>query len=107
LDDWQQAYGIAPSVSSRLHQAHMTLTLKNCRAKVLLSTKSKCVAASISAALVPDLSHLPKGDESDKTEICIDGSDILFDTKTDDIATLRASINSYLRLADTSYRCLV
>jgi tRNA threonylcarbamoyladenosine modification (KEOPS) complex Pcc1 subunit len=107
LDDWQQAYGIALSVSSRLHQARMTLTLKNCRARVRLSTKSKRIAASISAALAPDLSRLPKGDESDSTEICLDGYDVLFNTKTDDIATLRASINSYLRLADTSYRCLM
>ena len=81
------------------------MTLKNCKAKIRLSPKSARVADSICAALAPDLSHLPK-EEDERTNICLDGSNIMFDTKTDNIATLRASINSYLRLADASYRCI-
>jgi tRNA threonylcarbamoyladenosine modification (KEOPS) complex Pcc1 subunit len=34
------------------------------------------------------------------------GSSIIFKIATDDLASLRANINSYLRLADASYRCI-
>jgi tRNA threonylcarbamoyladenosine modification (KEOPS) complex Pcc1 subunit len=33
-------------------------------------------------------------------------SDIVFTIETNDIASLRASVNSYIRLADASYKCI-
>jgi tRNA threonylcarbamoyladenosine modification (KEOPS) complex Pcc1 subunit len=39
-------------------------------------------------------------------EISIKSSKVIYKIETDDIASLRASINSYLRLADASYKCL-
>lgn len=35
-----------------------------------------------------------------------DNSNVYIEIESDDIPTLRASINSYLRLADASYRCI-
>lgn len=34
-------------------------------------------------------------------------SNVFVEIKSDDIPSLRASINSYLRLADASYRCII
>ena len=34
-------------------------------------------------------------------------SDVFIEIKSDDIPSLRASINSYLRLADASYKCII
>jgi tRNA threonylcarbamoyladenosine modification (KEOPS) complex Pcc1 subunit len=82
----------------------MTLTLKSCKAKIRISTKSKRAADSIGAALVPDLSRLPK--DEGRATISLKNSDIIFKIETGDIASLRASINSYLRLADASYKCI-
>ena len=80
------------------------MTLKSCKAKVTLSPKNKRAASSIRAALAPDLARLPK--DEGRATISLYNSDIIFKIETGDIATLRASINSYLRLADASYRCI-
>jgi tRNA threonylcarbamoyladenosine modification (KEOPS) complex Pcc1 subunit len=87
-----------------LRQGHTTLTLKSCKAKIRLSSDGKRAVNSIRAALTPDLSRLPK--EEVRAFISLENSDIFFRIETDDIASLRASINSYLRLADASYRCI-
>jgi tRNA threonylcarbamoyladenosine modification (KEOPS) complex Pcc1 subunit len=34
------------------------------------------------------------------------GSSIIFNIESDDIASLRANVNSYLRLLDASHRCI-
>ena len=95
-------------MNSKLPQAHMTLTLKNCRAKIRLSTKSKRAANSICAALSPDLSWIPKESGKGGSKIFINNYDVFFKIGVvDDVATLRAIINSCLRLADASYRCLI
>jgi tRNA threonylcarbamoyladenosine modification (KEOPS) complex Pcc1 subunit len=62
------------------------------------------VAASIRDALAPDLKRLPKTEG--RAEISLKNSDIIFTIETGDIASLRASINSYIRLADASYKCI-
>lgn len=80
------------------------MTLKSCRAKIRVSAKSRRVAASIRDALAPDLKRLPKTEG--RAEISLKNSDIIFTIETDDIASLRASINSYIRLADASYKCI-
>ncbi|MGI8832144.1 MAG: KEOPS complex subunit Pcc1 [Nitrososphaeraceae archaeon] len=41
------------------------------------------------------------------TQITYDGkSNVFIEIESDDISSLRASINSYLRLADASYKCI-
>lgn len=82
----------------------MTLTLQSCRARIRISAKSRRAAASIRDALAPDLKRLPKAEG--RAEISLKDSDIIFTIETPDVASLRASVNSYIRLADASYRCL-
>lgn len=78
--------------------------MKSYRAKIKISAKSRRVAASIRDALAPDLKRLPKTEG--RAEISLKNSDVVFDIETGDIASLRASINSYIRLADASYKCI-
>jgi tRNA threonylcarbamoyladenosine modification (KEOPS) complex Pcc1 subunit len=82
----------------------MTLNLKGCKSEIKVSANSKRIATAVFDALAPDLAHVPKTDYS--AEICLKNSDIIFKIETSDIASLRANINSYLRLVDASYRCL-
>lgn len=77
--------------------------MKNCRARIRVSAKSRRAAASIRDALAPDLKRLPKTEG--RAEISLTDSDVVFEIETPDIASLRASINSYIRLADASYKC--
>jgi tRNA threonylcarbamoyladenosine modification (KEOPS) complex Pcc1 subunit len=79
-------------------------TLKSYRARIRISPKSRRVAASIRDALAPDLKRLPKTEG--RAEISLKNSDIVFTIETNDIASLRASVNSYIRLADASYKCI-
>ena len=80
------------------------MTLKSYRARIRVSPKSRRVAASIRDALAPDLRRLPKTEG--RAEISLKDSDVIFDIETPDIASLRASVNSYIRLADASYKCI-
>lgn len=82
----------------------MTLNLKSFKARIKVSTRSKRVAAGICHALAPDIRLTPSTDC--RAEISLENSEIVFKIETSDIASLRASINSYLRLADASYKCL-
>ena len=101
---WRQAYGTALSATSRSRQEHMTLTLKGYKAKIKVSAKSKRIAAAVRDALAPDLRLMPTRNR--RAEISLKNADVVFKIETSDIASLRASINSYLRLADSSYKCL-
>jgi tRNA threonylcarbamoyladenosine modification (KEOPS) complex Pcc1 subunit len=101
---WQQGYGIAPSATTRSHQGPMTLNSKSYKARITVSTRSNRIAASICQALAPDLRLMPTTDCI--PEISLKSSKVIFKIETSDIASLRASINSYLRLADASYKCL-
>lgn len=80
------------------------MTLKSCRARIRISAKSRRAAGSVRDALAPDLKRLPKTEG--RAEIFVVNSDVIFDIVTPDIASLRASMNSYIRLADTSYKCI-
>lgn len=79
------------------------MTLKSYKAKIRVYAKSRRVATSIRDALAPDLKRLPKTEG--RAEISLKNSEVLFAIETADIASLRASINSYIRLADASYKC--
>jgi tRNA threonylcarbamoyladenosine modification (KEOPS) complex Pcc1 subunit len=100
----QQGYGTAPSATARSLRGHMTLSLKSYKAKIKVSTRSKRVAAGICHALAPDLTFMPS--TGSRAKIFLKNSEVIFRIETGDIASLRASINSYLRLADASYKCV-
>ena len=101
---WQQGYGTALSATARSLQGHMILNLKSYKARIKVSTRSKRVAAGICHALAPDLRHMSS--TSSRAEIFLKNSQVIFKIETSDIASMRASINSYLRLADASYKFL-
>jgi tRNA threonylcarbamoyladenosine modification (KEOPS) complex Pcc1 subunit len=101
---WQQGYGTALSATARSRQGLMTLNLKSYKARIKVTTTSKRVAAGICHALAPDLPLMPS--TGCRAEISLKNSEVIFKIETRDIASLRASINSYLRLADASYKCL-
>jgi tRNA threonylcarbamoyladenosine modification (KEOPS) complex Pcc1 subunit len=101
---WQQGYGTALSVIARSLQGHLTLNLKSYKARIRVSTRSKRVAAGIFHALAPDLRHMSS--TSYRAEIFLRNSQVILKIQTSDTASMRASINSYLRLADASYKCL-
>lgn len=66
--------------------------------------KRTAVARSIYCALAPDMPKL-RG-KGERLAISQKGSSVIFKIETDDIASLRANVNSYLRLVDASYRCI-
>lgn len=101
---WQQEYGTALSATARSLQGHMILNLKSYKARIKVSTRSKRVAAGICHALAPDLRLTSLA--GSRAKIFLKGSEVIFKIETSDIASMRASINSYLRLADASYKCL-
>jgi tRNA threonylcarbamoyladenosine modification (KEOPS) complex Pcc1 subunit len=101
---WQQGYGTALSATARSLQGHMILNLKSYKARIKVSTRSKRVAAGICHALAPDLRLTSL--TGSRAKIFLKGSEVIFRIETSDIASMRASINSYLRLADASYKCL-
>ena len=101
---WQQGYGIALSANTRSHQGPMTLNSKSYKARIIVSTRSSRIASSICHALAPDLNLMPATDCIQ--EISAKSSKVICKIETSDIASLRATINSYLRLADASYKCL-
>lgn len=101
---WQQGYGTALSATARSLQGHMILNLKSCKARIKVSTTSKRKAAAICQALAPDIRLPPSSDA--RAEIFLKNSEVIFKIETNDIASMRATMNSYLRLADASYKCL-
>ncbi len=101
---WQQGYGTVLSATARSLQGHMTLNLKSYKARIKISTRSKRVATGICQALAPDLRLTPSTGST--AQIFLKNSEVVFKIETSDIASMRASINSYLRLADASYKCL-
>jgi tRNA threonylcarbamoyladenosine modification (KEOPS) complex Pcc1 subunit len=82
----------------------MTLKLKSYKARIKVSTTSKRKAAAICQALAPDIRLPPSNDA--RAEIFLKNSEVIFKIETNDIASMRATMNSYLRLADASYKCL-
>lgn len=79
------------------------MTRKSCTSEITIRVKGP-KARSIYSALAPDLEKLQGKSES--LELKQSSAGIVFSIETDDIASLRANINSYLRLVDASYRCL-
>lgn len=61
-------------------------------------------ARSVFLALSPDMNKLEGSDE--RLAMLRKDSSVIFNIETDDIASLRANVNSYLRLLDASIRCI-
>jgi tRNA threonylcarbamoyladenosine modification (KEOPS) complex Pcc1 subunit len=101
---WRQGYGIVLSATTRSHQGPMTLNSRSYKARITVSTRSSHIAASVCHALAPDLQLMPTTDCI--SELFLENSSVIFKIETSDIASLRANINSYLRLTDASYKCL-
>jgi len=58
----------------------------------------------IYSALKPDIDHVIEGHTC--ADMKLDGDIIHIDINSDDLSRLRASLNSYLRLAKTAIDCL-
>ena len=106
----RQAYGIAQNAITRLQAALMTLTSKNYKARIQISfeapiRKSTLIAKSIYSALDPEIKH--SSDSGVVTRISVDVPDLFIEVETDDIPKLRAIVNSYLRLVNAAYKCIV
>jgi tRNA threonylcarbamoyladenosine modification (KEOPS) complex Pcc1 subunit len=110
LTELRQAYGIAQNAITRLQAALTTLISKNYKARIQISfrapiNKSTLIAKSIYSALDPEIRY--SSDSGVATRISINISDLLIEVESDDIPKLRAIINSYLRLVNAAYKCII
>ena len=76
------------------------MTLKSCRSEIRIKVHA---AGAIYSALAPDIPKLTE--KGERLAMSRKGSTIVFTIETDDLAALRANVNSFLRLVDTSHRC--
>lgn len=76
------------------------MTRKNCRSEIRIKAHA---AGAIYSALAPDIPKLTE--KGERLAISRKGPTIIFTIETDDLASLRAKVNSFLRLVDTSHRC--
>jgi tRNA threonylcarbamoyladenosine modification (KEOPS) complex Pcc1 subunit len=106
----QLVYGVVKNAVIKLQVEHMTSTPKNYKSNMKISFKNKSVATQgriakcICAALKPDTKR--SSNSSEKIKISSDASNVFIEIEADNISSLRASINSYLRLINTSYKCI-
>lgn len=78
------------------------MTSTNCRTEITIRAGSR--ARSVYSALAPDMKKLQGKNES--LGMSLSGSFITFSIETDDLSSLRANVNSYLRLAHASLKCV-
>ena len=105
-----QVYGIARNANTKLQLGLMMSILKNYKARIQISFeapahKSTLIAKSIYSALTPDTKI--SFDSGAITRISVHIRSLSIEIGTDDIPSLRAIVNSYLRLVNTSYKCIV
>ena len=104
-----QVYGIVQNAITKLQLGRTMSTSKNCKAKIQISfktstSKSNLIVKSIYSALNPDIKSSP--DPGVKTGACVYNSNLHIEIETNDVPSLRAIINSYLRLANASYKSI-
>lgn len=82
------------------------MTLLACRAEIRIRvTGPQSKAGSICSALAPDLKKLEE--KGERLALTVSGQNLLFSVETgDDLASLRANVNSFMRLVDAAHRCL-
>ena len=88
----------------------MTLTSRNYKARIQISFeaptgKSTLIAKSIYSAVDPEIRY--SSDSGVVTRISINVHDLLIEVESEDIPKLRALVNSYLRLVNVAYKCIV
>ena len=103
-----QVYGIVQNAITKLQLGHTMSTSKSCKARIQISfkrstSKSSLIVKSIYSALNPDIKSSP--DPVVRTGACLYNS-LYIDMETNDVPSLRALINSYLRLANASYKSI-
>ena len=76
------------------------MTRKSCRSEIRIKAHA---AWAIYSALAPDIPKLTEKGEC--LAMSRRGSTIVFKIETEDLASLRTNMNSFLRLVETSYRC--
>ena len=114
-----QEYGSAANVSSRSQLVRTTLTLKSCNASFRIkiynvsNAKSNLIASSIFRALTADTNGKTRTNTKQSFHSATEGASlqltnsvVVFDVKSKDVASLRASLNTYIRLTEASYRCI-
>lgn len=94
-------YGNVPSVNTLLQAEHTTLSPRRFNATVRIETKHSRI---IYSALKPDIVHSIEGRVSADMKL-VDKA-VIINISSDDLSHLRASLNSYLRLAKTAVSCL-
>ena len=104
-----QVYGIVQNAITKLQLGRMMSTSKNCKAKIQISfktstSKSSLIVKSIYSALNPDIKSSPE--PVVRTGACVYNSNLYIEMETSDVTSLRAVINSYLRLANASYKSI-
>jgi tRNA threonylcarbamoyladenosine modification (KEOPS) complex Pcc1 subunit len=110
LIESRQAYGIAQNANTKLLLGHMMSISKDYKARIQISFeapahKSTLIAKCIYSALNPDAEI--SFDSGAITRISVHIRSLSIEIETDDIPSLRAIVNSYLRLVNTSYKCIV
>lgn len=106
----RQVFGIVANATTKLRLGPMISRLTNCKAQIEISFKaqnlsqSRLLARSISASIVVDTKVYDLASASE-TKVAIlnnDNSSISLKLETSEVPRLRAAINSYLRLINTS-----
>jgi tRNA threonylcarbamoyladenosine modification (KEOPS) complex Pcc1 subunit len=104
-----QVYGIVQNAITKLQLGRTMSTSKNCKAKIQISfktstSKSSLIVKSIHSALNPDIKS--SSDPVVRTGAYIYNSNLYIEMETSDVPSLRAIINSYLRLTNASYKSI-
>lgn len=81
----------------------MTLTLKNCTARIVIRFQTPLHARAVYLAMEPETRSIDSGSHPSLT---IRSNIVSFELESGDLAAVRASLNSFVRLADSAYRCL-
>jgi len=94
-------YGIVQNVVLKWPRELMISANRRCRSEIRFSfqdnLRARHVAEAAFSALRPDTKYFSK-DNSSKSNIFLDSHMIRIQVETNDIPSLRASLNSYLRL---------
>jgi len=95
-------YGSVPNAIIQLLVAHTILSQRRFNATIAISAGSS--ADAIYSALKPDVKSSPRRQLS--ASIRLDDGTISIEVSSDDLSHLRASLNSYLRLARAASTCI-
>lgn len=95
-------YGIVQNVILKSRRELMISARRHCRSEIRFSfhqdnQRARLVTEAAFSALRPDTKYFSR-DNSSKSKIFLDANMIIIQVQANDISSLRASVNSYLRL---------